>query len=348
MDSTMLNGILTDGGKAATNVANSWNKTWADVLGITATPNTLYGVLCWLGILFALLTLIFLILELYRDLSDGKNNSLSVLIWPVIVMFLLINQGSELAQITLGMREMVNFTSSKILTITVNGAQLNNLYQQANGNMILQALVSQSFSSCKSLSGEAQAKCLDQSVKQSQTYIDSYNNLFPAASWISNIQGFLTTVGNMIVNDPKNPGYGIFGLLKPVWMPIVVSILFLMQIAYQNILEATLLITALFGPIAVGGSLSPYGPKPIFAWLTGFFAVGFGHICFNLIIGLTAAVASQSEGGDPAWFALVTGLFAPILASSLAAGGGLIVWSSLNTAVSNSLQAAIKLVIGII
>jgi hypothetical protein len=118
-----------------------------------------------------------------------------------------------------------------------------------------------------------------------------------------------------------------------------------MQIAYQNLLEASLVITALLGPIAVGGSLLPYGAKPIFAWLAGFFSVGFARLCFNIIVGLTSVVATSSDGGDPFWFALFAGLLAPLLASSLASGAGLMVWTSISSAVGKSVKTIFGFII---
>ncbi len=50
--------------------------------------------------------------------------------------------------------------------------------------------------------------------------------------------------------------------------------LFALAIAFQWIIEVCMLLTALLGPLAVGGSLLPVGQKAIFAWLTGFFSVG--------------------------------------------------------------------------
>ncbi len=344
MDSASLNNVLTAGANAANSVAQSWNNTWQNVLGqsLNNGGTSLYGVLCWLGTIFAVGTLIFLVIELYKDLSDGKPNALSILIWPLIVAFLLANQGQLLAQITLGLRSILNQVNTQVLAITLSGVKLDELYQQANGNIALQGLISVSFGACRSLTGEAQAQCLNQAVNQAQTLVNDYKSAFGGGSWLDGIQNFLNSIGSAITGNGVDAG--IFGLLKPVWMPIVVSVLYWMQIAYQNLLEAGLLITALFGPIAVGGSLLPYGPKSIFAWLTGFFAIGFARICFNIIVGLSAVVATDSQGGDPFWFALFAGLFAPILASGLATGSGFIVWTSVSNTVGNSVKVLFGLI----
>jgi hypothetical protein len=332
-----LNNVLINGANAANNVAESWNNTWDNVLGSGSLGGTsLYGVLCWLGTLFALGTLIFLVIELYKDLNEGKPAVLTSLVWPLLVAFLLANNGQWLAQATLALRDIINQANSQVIAITMAGVKLDELYREANGNMALQGIISSTMRACQSLTGEAQIQCLDQAVTQAQSLVDTYKSIFGDKSWLDHIQGFLDGITNALTGDGVD--MGIFGLLKPLWMPIVVSILYWLQIAYQNLLEASLLITALLGPIAVGGSLLPYGPRAIFAWLTGFFSVGFARLCFNIIVGLASVVATSSDGGDPFWFALFAGLLAPILASSLASGAGLIIWTSISSAVSKSVQ----------
>ncbi|MGK7874465.1 MAG: hypothetical protein AB4426_14505 [Xenococcaceae cyanobacterium] len=333
-----LNNVLIDGANAANSVASSWNNTWQDVLGLSGAPGgaSLYGVLAWVGTLFAVGTLIFLIVELYKDLNEGKPAAFANLIWPLIVAFLLANDGEWLATITLALRDIINEANSQVIAITMAGVKLDELYQEANGNIGLQSMISNFMQPCGSLTGEAQVQCLNQAVTQAQDLVNSYQTVFGNKSWLENIQGFLDGIASAITSGGVD--FGIFGLLKPLWMPIVVSILYWMQLAYQNLLEASLVITALLGPIAVGGSLLPYGPRSIFAWLTGFFSVGFARLCFNIIVGMTSVVATSSEGGDPFWFALFAGLLAPILASSLASGAGLVVWTSVASAVGKSVK----------
>ncbi|ACK70880.1 conserved hypothetical protein [Gloeothece citriformis PCC 7424] len=339
-----LNDVLINGANAATEVAESWDNTWNDVLGVSGSPGgvSLYGVLCWVGTLFAVGTLIFLIIELYKDLNEGKPAVLTSLIWPLLVAFLLANNGEWLAKSTLALRDIINQANSQVIAITMTGVKLDGLYQEANGNIGLQVLISNTMRGCQSLTGEAQIQCMNQALNQAQLFVDTYTSIFGDKTWLNNIQGFLDDIGGAVTVGGVD--MGVFGLLKPLWMPIVVSVLYWMQIAYQNLLEASMLVTALLGPVATGGSLLPYGVRSIFAWLTGFFSVGFARLCFNIIVGLASVVATSSEGGDPFWFALFAGLLAPILSFSLASGAGLTVWTSISNAVGKTVKTSIGFV----
>ena len=112
--------------------------------------------------------------------------------------------------------------------------------------------------------------------------------------------------------------------------------------AYQWAIELTFLLTGLLGPLAVGGSLLPFGGKPIFAWLTGFFSVGMAKLSFNIITGFAGQLMATSKASQPMFFLLTIAIFAPFLASGIAAGGGLAVLTQINKASSFYANLAIK------
>ncbi|MFN6567612.1 hypothetical protein [Dendronalium sp. ChiSLP03b] len=72
--------------------------------------------------------------------------------------------------------------------------------------------------------------------------------------------------------------------------------------AYQWGIELTMLLSAYLGPLAVGGSLLPYGAKPLLAWLTGYFSVGIAKLGFNIISGFAAELIANSRSDQPLFF----------------------------------------------
>jgi len=117
--------------------------------------------------------------------------------------------------------------------------------------------------------------------------------------------------------------------------------------AYQWAIELTMLTTALLGPIAVGSSLLPYGAKAIFTWLTGFLTVGMAKLSFNIITGLAGEIIAESKSDQPLFFLFVIGIFAPFLASGLAAGGGMSLLLQINKAGEMYATAAINIATGV-
>lgn len=112
--------------------------------------------------------------------------------------------------------------------------------------------------------------------------------------------------------------------------------LFGVGIAFQWLVEITLLLTALISPLAVAGSLLPLQQRPLFTWLLGFYSVGLCKLFYNIIVGLVAYILSNNtSSGNPSGgtiiIAIAVGILSPILAVGLAAGGGMATFMSLGS-----------------
>jgi hypothetical protein len=108
------------------------------------------------------------------------------------------------------------------------------------------------------------------------------------------------------------------------------------QWAFANIIEASLLLTAVSGPIAVAGSLLPIGTRPLWAWLTGLFSLGMAKIYYNIVVGIiaTVIVRAQAENESDFGFVVLLSILAPVLAVALAAGGGFAVYRALSNGIT--------------
>ena len=125
-------------------------------------------------------------------------------------------------------------------------------------------------------------------------------------------------------------------MLGSTFQTTIKNLLVSLQYAFQNLIEATMLLLAALGPLAVGGSLLPVAAKAIFAWITGFLSMGIAKISFNLIVVLNANVImgapAQYGSLDPAlmWFLMFVGILAPILSLALAGAGEFAVFSAIS------------------
>jgi hypothetical protein len=301
--------ITEDGVAAGEAVARAMDRLWEDVLN-----GGLYGAIANLGIFFAVGTLLIFIVQWTREMIDGDTSKgFSDVIWPIVVIVLLANNGQPLVNVTKGLRTVINQTNQTLLASTSASIQLQEAYQQVvlkNGREdAVRSLINQ----CNAIADPTQqAECLQNAARQAreiQAEVDSDNR----PEWLRGISDFFNT--------------NIFQLTVRGW-------LLALAIAFQWIIEICMLLTGLLGPLAVGGSLLPVGNKAIFAWLTGFFSVGMIKLCFNIISGLVATLVLNSENNDPMIFAFAIGIFAPILSVVLAAGGGLAIFKSFSSIAS--------------
>ena len=301
--------IVQEGAAASSAIAASFDQMWTDVI---KSGGGLYGAIANLGMLFAVGSLVFWAVTFARALiEDNYFQSSEEIAWVLIVTVLLANQGQLLATGTIALREIINQVNQTVLASTSSSVSLQDAYkqimQETGKQDVAQGLVSQ----CASVADPDQQKaCLDNAKAQSQQIAGGQQS--------SGLQKFLDDVGGVLQTN-------LLTMAARGW-------LMAFGIAFQWVVEVSLLLTALLAPLAVGGSLLPIGQKAIFAWLTGFFSVGIVKLSFNIIVGLIATIVLNAGDSDPMVFAFATSILAPILSLALAAGGGMAVFSSLSGA----------------
>lgn len=341
--------LFEKGIEVSESVTKSWDRIWQDTLGRGGiSGELLYGILCDLGVIFAVGTLIIFSIQLFKDLNESNYAGLSALIWPFVVAMLLANDGAILSSITLDIRNTINQVNQRVLTVAFTGAKLDEIFRQAQGIGNSQGVISGYIRQCEALIGEKQVQCLEQALDQAEALMESYRGAYGPAQWIQeridDIQAIRDAVQKnplSILNPAQNPIY--WGLIGPAWEAITYGLLWAWQMAFQTGVEVTLLLTALIGPLAIGGSLLPVGAKPIFAWLTGLFSIGLLKLSFNIVAGLAAAMFVQASRTDPLFFPMFLGIFAPLLAGAIAFGGGLAIWSSITGAARSTIGVVTKL-----
>ena len=330
-----IDDALNNGAATSLSIANGWNKQWLDLLQ-TNTSNNLYGALTNLGIFFAVGTLLFFMIQFLKDLiSYEYSRPISALIWPFVVVILLSNpgKGSILSNLTLGLRGFLNNVNQQVVV----SADANKMYQQALNMSVAEEITGSFLRPCQSLTGEQQSKCFAQAAERINILLQEYRNTYGRRVWINRLQTKIDNIryGTSLVSETS-----FNSLLGSTVQTSIKNFLVSLQYAFQNLIEATMLLIALLGPIAVGGSLLPVAGKPIFAWLTGFFSIGIAKISFNIIAIVTAAVIVNGPGqnfnADPdlMWFIIFLGVLAPILSLLVAAAGGFAVFSGISNTAS--------------
>ena len=302
--------IVEQSAAASSAVSSAFDQMWTDVI---QSGGGLYGAIANLGMFFAVGTLTWWAVSFAKALvQDNYMKSADELIWVVVVAALLANQGNLLATGTLALRSIINQTNQTVLESTASSTRLQDAYAQimtqTGQQDVAQGLVAQ----CSAITDpDLQQGCLS----NAQTQAQQISGNAPA----SGFQQFLDNVGGVFQTN-------LFTMAAR-------GLLLAFGIAFQWVIEISMLLTGLLAPLAVGASLLPVGGRAIFAWLTGFFSIGIAKLSFNIICGLVATMVLNSGGSqDPMIFAFATSLLAPILALALAGGGGMAIFNSLSSA----------------
>ncbi|MBE9007618.1 hypothetical protein IQ259_21770 [Fortiea sp. LEGE XX443] len=322
---------LENGATTARSISESWDNQWVELLQ-NNTSNNLYGALTNLGVFFAVGTLLFFMVQWLKDVIYSEySRPISGLIWPFVVVVLLSNpgDGSVLSNLTLGVRNFINVVNQQVVATADN----EQTYQQALNMSVAEEVAGSLLRPCQALTGDQQTQCLSKANEQISQLWQEYRNLYGNKTWIDRLENQVNQIrfGTGIVTDAA-----FNALLGNTGQTTIKNFLISLQYAFQNLLEATMLLIAALGPIAVGASLLPGAGKPIFAWMTGFLAAGIAKISFNIVAALTAAVIVNGPGQDInaspdlTWFIIFLGILAPLLSLFLAAAGGFAVFSAIS------------------
>ncbi|MEM8804450.1 MAG: hypothetical protein AAGF01_00160 [Cyanobacteria bacterium P01_G01_bin.38] len=318
---------IIEGGQIASEaVAESWNQLWESVL-----QGGLYFALARVGILFAVATLLLFLTQWTRQMVEGESSrAYTDFIWPLLVIVLLSNNGSRLAAFTLTLRDYINQINQEVLTYTAADIRLQEAYQIAVLEDSVEQTIVQRRNQCYELQNpEERANCIQLAAAEAQTFIEDYRARTGNPNALSRALEEAQAGENAIESGLRFSG----ALIGSGFQTATRGILMALHIAFQWLIEASMLLTATLGPMAVGGSLLPVGAKPIMAWLTGFFSIAVAKLSFNILSGLVSLAVLNAENSHPLIAPFFLGLLAPILSLALASGGGMAVFGSLTGAV---------------
>ncbi|MDJ0598905.1 MAG: hypothetical protein QNJ37_08720 [Crocosphaera sp.] len=349
--------IYEEGVERTKNIAAAWDQVWQKVLlfydlntasSSWATRN-LYSHLCYVGLVFASGLLIFYAIKQFKDLKDGNYEQYFLgLFFPLLVVFLLSNGGVILADLTYDLRGFINEINIGVLDSAVEGVNLDEAYRELREKVAFDSLIPNLHSQCKDLTGQELSECFSAAVTQSESLNpektnQGSRNVSNANPW--SVLGVADDADENASTQLVDPNYYNRAMFTTMTENAAFIVLNSFQSGYQQLLEGSLLLTGLIGPIAVGGSLLFNGTSTyLIAWLTGFFSIGFAKLAFNIVAGLAAVAATIAGPSDPLPLATITGFFAPVLSAALATGGGLAVWQGMTGAAEGAIGLVARFV----
>lgn len=157
--------ITEDGLAASEAISQAMDKLWDDVLS-----GGLYGAIANLGIFFAVGTLLIFIVQWTKEMIDGDSSKgFTEIIWTIIVIALLTNNGQPLATVTTGLRGIINQTNQTLMASTSASIQLQEAYQQVmmktGKTDAIQSLINQ----CNAIADPTQqTECLKNAAEQAK------------------------------------------------------------------------------------------------------------------------------------------------------------------------------------
>jgi hypothetical protein len=334
------------------------NKLWT-----IAMDGNLYKLVCSLGLLIAIFGVGFWCVKFYHTLDEGGlRPAVNELIFPVILVIMLSNGGSNMRQATLGTRDMMNSINRSVNSVINTDVDMQVALNVLASNDFARSTINAFYNSCNvSVNINVFEACVQQNQQLGTVVVEIVNRAFPSsgnADWQNQIGEWSKSWSKLVADRAKNATPeeiqkvatdAISEAVKPAprvnaldystyssekGMQTVRDSIMSFRVAFLYIIEVMMLVTGLIGPIFLALSMFPVGTKPLIAWGTSFLSLGFCKICFSLISGLSAVamVYTGPDQVDMTVAAVVLGLLAPVLSFSIASGSGLSALQSISYA----------------
>jgi hypothetical protein len=278
-------------------VTKAMELLWDNVL-----TGPVYAVMANLGALLAAITLTISLVQLTKELLSPEDTVVPYekFIWWAMVILLLMDNGSNLSRLTLSFRDLVRSTNNMVLSQQVGDKTLEEHWSKSTRNVAMGVAFENAMDNCLSLPEPEDRVACEESVQQQ---VEAEGN----EGWWSGI------------------GRALSSVIERAFIAVMLAI----SVAFQWLVEVTLILTALLGPLAVGATLLPVAQKSLYTWLIAFYCVGLCQLCYNLLVALLASLQSEVPSANRLIFTVSIGLLSPVLAVVMAAGGGMATFSSL-------------------
>ena len=337
--------------------AESWQTVWDSVID---PNNDLWMSLVALGLTLAALSLLYVAVTTGKEIIERQSWSelISLFIWPLVILVFLGHGGRVMAQTTLLIRGIGNDQVTQVLEHQAAGTTLGSAINQSLLTLGGEEAVDRAYRECQQETGNALNQCWTNATNRVQSIVDEAEQeaghplpeLRQHAARIANAVNLSATQNEQEQNSILGRINSVSELLsapgRTFDMFLMEGLLTGVQWAFVNMLEASLLLTALFGPIAMGLSLLPLQGRPIVSWLIGFISLFGVQLGYNIIVGLVATVISQAGAitASDLGFMLFLAIFAPLLATLIAGGGGIALYQGVQGAASTLLQVSTSVI----
>ncbi len=323
----------------------AFDKMWTYALN-----GNMYKLVAGIGILGAVCGVGYWAVKFYKALQEGTLLPVvNEMIYPLLIVLLLADGGSNLRTATLFSRDVINNintsiyrvidldidyqTAMKVLLVSneqravmdyLTNTCAANVNQGVLADCIARMRTIDNFLLTRSASsfGSSSNPEIQRQIQAFSTYNAELRRKAEANLRVNEPGKILSAINGTPVINSTNNEVNVFSInssnyldAQTYFAPMILGI----GKAFLYLLEVTMMVTGLVGPIFLGLSMFPVGTKPLISWVTLFLGTGFCKICYSLITGLVAVamVLAGPESADMMVLAIVLGVLSPILSITI-------------------------------
>ncbi len=316
-------------GNGAAAVSQAISETWSQVWQISV-HGALFQEVSRLALGLAGILIAIYVVSIAKEFAEDEGRKIINLdkVLPLVLVILMLSGGGAGAA---KLCDLVRFAWNATNTQALNAinAQVNiehqldvlSQYQKFNGQTAGLA------TECNNIvRNDQRTRCLENAEKQAQALMGQINLGDMAANWQKEFQDVLAkTIQNPLQEAQDLAGKAALAVLQTIESPFLLLaqlVLMASHGAAQYLGEIAFTLTACIAPLAIVGIMLPNGMRLFYTWISGFVAIGLYKFCLNILTGLVATYTYYGGAADIFAVSIVLGLFAPLLAAGMAAGGG--------------------------
>jgi len=318
--------IISSAHESSKFVVELFNNNWVEL----GNGNSyIFKATCQVALLFAASTVIFWGIGWYNEVVNRgyTTRTIDELVYPILVsLMLVLNNGALLADTCLFFRGVSNYMNDKILLVTLNGINLREAIRETNMSLQFQQVLGEKVKQCQTLSA---VSTNSGTSPQSDCVTRAINDVKQAATSYKQDTGILNI--KIETDLRKIVGNAVNGAASAILLVLFTTL----EAGFQFLIQIAFLLNAYIAPIFVGLSLLPLGTKPIYAWLSGWLALGLTQVSYTIVVGMAATSIINAESSNFLLLPLMEGVLSPILALAMGAGGGMAIFTGFTTVASS-------------
>ena len=348
IDILAQNAVGNEAARAVLNLSNllnegtreAWDRIWESTV---TTEAPIWQSLVAVGTILAAVTIVYYGVTEGEKLlhSPSLGRLISLLRFPLFILFFLVGNGFFLAELIKLMRAIAYALLSAVLEYTLAGIRIDEAIQRIESTGVANARAREIFAECIPQTGLALEECVNDPVKIAQA-TDILQSLASGLAAPFN--------GNLLQGVLDNATGIITGIVSTPFVTFASGLLIAWQWAFANFMEMLLILTALMAPIALGLSFIYASSSTLFAWFAGFSGLLLYQFSYAVLVGFSAsilAITEQVGGGLPALitdlgFFYILSILAPFAAVGLGAFGGLALFRSMSSALGAVFYLVVK------
>jgi hypothetical protein len=300
--------ILDRASKIGKETVAAWQQNWD--LVINSQTSGVWSASVFIGTVLGAGSLVYLGLKegpeiMRKQLWDKLGDMILI---PLVLIILLSNNGAVPASLVRGTHLIGMYLIGYTQSAQLASSSLDAVLKSTLTNKAVAAEISREVAACNTLQPSERTACLQQVGERAKDLIDS-GQAFGGGD-LADFDVFL------------NP----FNILSTP-LRIIEVFLTWWQWAWSNMLEASLLLSALFFPIALGLTMLPLGGgRVIFSWASGTLAAYGAYFAYVLLVGFIALVLNNQPGimyqGGDIGLTTFLAIFAPGFSATMGVMGG--------------------------